>query len=223
MTIDNTAPSQPAIDLDAASDLGVSDTDNRTFDQTPSFTITAETGATVEVFLNGVSAGFATETAPGQFAFISVALAKGDYQFTAIATDAAGNASTASAVLDVSVTLSDVDAGTMTASQGFRIFGADAYDYAGFSVSSAGDFNGDGFDDLIVGARAADSSTNGNFDAGEAIVVFGKASGFGNIDVAAADFVSSGTGFRIFGADAGDQAGWSVSRRATSMATASTI
>ncbi len=55
-------------------------------------------GATVEVFLNGVSAGFATETAPGQFAFISVALAKGAiiYQFTAIATDAAGNASTAS-------------------------------------------------------------------------------------------------------------------------------
>ncbi len=81
----------------------------------------------------------------------------------------------------------------------------------GFSVSSAGDINGDGYDDLIVGARYADGSGNGSSDAGEAIVVFGKAGGFGDIDVAAADFVSSGTGFRIFGADAGDLAGISVS------------
>ncbi len=64
VTIDATAPSQPAIDLDAASDLGVSDTDNKTLDQTPSFTITADAGSTVEVFRNGVSVGMATETAP---------------------------------------------------------------------------------------------------------------------------------------------------------------
>ncbi len=211
VTIDNTAPSQPAIDLDAASDLGVSDTDNRTFDQTPSFTITAETGATVEVFLNGVSAGFATETAPGQFAFTSTALTLGAYQFTATATDAAGNVSAASAILDVTITLSDIDAGTMTTSQGFRIFGADAGDRAGFSVSSAGDINGDGYDDMIIGARNGDGSANDKGDAGEAIVVFGKAGGFGDIDVAAADFESSGKGFRIFGADAGDNAGRSVS------------
>ncbi len=92
-----------------------------------------------------------------------------------------------------------------------RIFGADANDRAGQSVSSAGDINGDGFDDLIVGAGRSSGSANGKSFAGEAIVVFGKAGGFGNIDVAAADFVSSGTGFRIFGADANDRAGQSVS------------
>ena len=42
----------------------------------------------------------------------------------------------------------------LTAAQGFRIFGADAFGGSGWSVSSAGDVNGDGFDDLIVGQRA---------------------------------------------------------------------
>jgi hypothetical protein len=45
-------------------------------------------------------------------------------------------------------------------------------DYSGRSVSSAGDVNGDGLDDLIVGAYQADSSNKSN--AGKSYVVFGK-------------------------------------------------
>ena len=42
------------------------------------------------------------------------------------------------------------------------------------SVSSAGDVNGDGFDDLIIGAP--DDNPNG-FDSGASFVVFGKTDG----------------------------------------------
>ncbi len=71
---------------------------------------------------------------------------------------------------------SDIDvaaADFVSSGKGFRIFGADANDTAGRSVSSAGDINGDGFDDLIIGAPNADGSTNVKTSAGEAIVVFG--------------------------------------------------
>ena len=50
---------------------------------------------------------------------------------------------------------------------GFGINGTNNGDYLGASVSGAGDINGDGIDDLIVGAPGADSST------GKAYVVFG--------------------------------------------------
>ena len=44
-------------------------------------------------------------------------------------------------------------------------------DYSGISVSRAGDVNGDGFDDLLVGASGADS--NGE-NSGSSYVVFGR-------------------------------------------------
>src|SRR5690606_25140014 len=43
------------------------------------------------------------------------------------------------------------------------------------SVSSAGDVNGDGYDDLIVGAYGSDAS--GKTDAGSSYVIYGNAFG----------------------------------------------
>ncbi len=86
------------------------------------------------------------------------------------------------------------------------IHGADTGDNSGISVSSAGDINGDGFDDLIIGAFNADgpgaAPGTRNF-AGDSYVVFGKAGGFGP----AMDLVNVAAGiggFVIHGADAGD-------------------
>jgi len=39
---------------------------------------------------------------------------------------------------------------------GFQINGEAASDFSGVSVSAAGDVNGDGFDDLLIGALYAD-------------------------------------------------------------------
>ncbi|MCB1447770.1 MAG: FG-GAP repeat protein, partial [Rhizobiaceae bacterium] len=63
-----------------------------------------------------------------------------------------------------------LDLTTLTAAQGFIIQGDTYYDYAGRPVSAAGDINGDGFDDLIVGALSGD---DGGINAGEAYVIFG--------------------------------------------------
>jgi hypothetical protein len=118
---------------------------------------------------------------------------------------------TGRAVLD----LSNVGS-SFTSAQGFIIQGDAGYDWAGRSVASAGDVNGDGFADLIVGAQYGD---DGGSQAGEAYVVFGKASGFGTVDGtgrAVLDLSNVGSsftaaqGFIIQGDVANDQAGFSV-------------
>ncbi|MCC9487739.1 FG-GAP repeat protein, partial [Campylobacter jejuni] len=62
----------------------------------------------------------------------------------------------------------------LSPNDGFIITGDAANDYAGTSVSKAGDINGDGIGDLIVGARFGD---DGGADAGEAYVILGKSGG----------------------------------------------
>jgi hypothetical protein len=58
-------------------------------------------------------------------------------------------------------------------SEGFILTGAAVYDSAGRSISDAGDVNGDGVDDLLIGAPGFD--VNGQDAAGATYVVFGRA------------------------------------------------
>ena len=101
------------------------------------------------------------------------------------------------------IELSAIEAGI----GGFVINGQSAYDYSGLSVASAGDVNGDGFDDLIVGARFANPA--GRAYAGKSYVVLGKSGGFGaSIELSA---IEAGTGgFVINGENGGDLSGFSV-------------
>ncbi len=66
-----------------------------------------------------------------------------------------------------SKTLANINLADLTIDQGFNITGASANDYSGLFVSAAGDFNSDGYNDVIIGAPAT------NLDSGSSYVVFG--------------------------------------------------
>lgn len=69
--------------------------------------------------------------------------------------------------------------------------GEEGLDRAGISVAGAGDVNGDGFDDLLVGAPS--NSENGH-DAGKAYLVLGPVSGHFDLASSVAKFVGEGEG-----------------------------
>jgi hypothetical protein len=96
---------------------------------------------------------------------------------------------------------------SLNGANGFVINGIDAYDRSGSSVSSAGDINGDGVDDLIIGAQGAEP--NGT-DSGESYVVFGGA-GVGAGGALELSTLNGANGFVINGIDGGDNSGISVS------------
>ena len=89
-----------------------------------------------------------------------------------------------------------------------RLWNADASfqgeqddDSAGYSVASAGDVNGDGYDDILIGAMWND---DGDSSAGQTYLIFGKSSGWSmdtNLSTADASFI---------GEDASDISGVSV-------------
>jgi hypothetical protein len=101
------------------------------------------------------------------------------------------------------IKLSKVDAGT---GGGFAIRGESTDDYSGYSVSSAGDVNGDGLADLIVGATQSDPAAG--TDAGRSYVVFGKTD---TTPIDLSKIVAGTGGFVINGQCAYDTSGWSVS------------
>ncbi len=90
---------------------------------------------------------------------------------------------------------SSLNLSTLDGATGFRLDGVASDDErSGISVASAGDVNGDGFADLIVGAAFAESNVPG---AGTSYVVFGKASGFASsLNLSTLDGT---TGFRLVG------------------------
>jgi len=87
---------------------------------------------------------------------------------------------------------------------GFVVNGAAAGDRAGLRVSEAGDVNGDGLDDFIIGARQADPN---GADSGAAYVVFGSKDGR-NVELS--DIEAGIGGFVVRGVSAGDNAGAST-------------
>jgi len=130
----------------------------------------------------------------------------GDLIISAPRLDPNGNNSGVSYVVfgkadGTAVDASDVAAGI----GGFAINGVARDDNSGKSVSGAGDVNGDGLADLIVGAYGADP--NGS-TSGSSYVVFGKAD-TGTVELS--DIEGGLGGFSINGRSTSDRSGGSVS------------
>ena len=98
-----------------------------------------------------------------------------------------------------------IELGALNAFDGFVLNGAAPDDFTGFAVSKAGDVNGDGLADFLVGAYGADSVED---DTGAAYLVFGRADGFpASFDLATLD---GSNGFRMNGEAEGDYTGRAV-------------
>ena len=91
---------------------------------------------------------------------------------------------------------------------GFVLNGGSAGDQSGYSVAPAGDVNGDGWADLVIGAPMSSPDATNAAGAGQSYVVFGR---LGLSSVALSDVGTSVDGFVIRGELAGDGSGWSVS------------
>lgn len=93
----------------------------------------------------------------------------------------------------------DINAGD----QDLTIYGTTAGDNLGYAFGlAAGDVNGDGINDIIVGGNNADGPLEGRINAGEVYVVFGTASPSGAVDLA-----NQEEDVTIYGATSGDRLG----------------
>jgi hypothetical protein len=93
----------------------------------------------------------------------------------------------------------------LNVSQGFTVAGINAGDFTGCSVSSAGDINNDGYDDIMIGAYGYKSD---NYN-GRAYILFGGQKFNNSVELAD---ISPSQGFWITGINHNDKTGWSVSR-----------
>jgi Bacterial Ig-like domain/Bacterial Ig-like domain (group 3) len=109
--LDTVAPNAPVLDLPAAGDSGVSNTDNITKINPATIVGTAEAGSAVQVFVDGVAATSVTSDAQGNWQFNTATLTEGVHAITAQATDVAGNVSALSQALSITI---DTIAPTLT-------------------------------------------------------------------------------------------------------------
>ena len=152
--VDAATPSVPSTpDLALVSDSGTSNSDNITSDTTPTLTGTAEAGSTVTLYDTDGTTVLGTTTATGgNWSITSSTLSSGSHTITAKVTDAAGNVSSASSGLAITidatapsaVALSTTSLADTMATSGSTLATLSATDTSGLTyslVAGSGDTN----------------------------------------------------------------------------------
>lgn len=186
-TLDTAAPSAPSTpDMTSGTDSGASSTDNITSNTTPTFTGTAEAGSTVTLYDTNGSTVLGTATATGgNWSITSSSLSAGSHTVTAKAVDTAGNTSSASSGLAITI---DNSAPTSLALNSTTFTSASATASASVATLSATDGLSISYS-LVVGNGTNDAD-NGSFTISGAALQVGGASlaaGTYKIYVAATD------------------------------------
>ncbi len=152
---------------------------------------------------------YAIDTSDDDYLALAIGSTASD-SFTYVVSDGQGSSDTATLAVSLTredIRLSEIQLADLDGTNGFKLLGVAAEDYSGRSVSSAGDVNGDGFDDVIVGADRVDATGK---DSGASYVVFGGTSvgTDGNLNLSA---LNGTNGFKLSGAAAYGGSGYSVS------------
>ena len=121
------------------------------------------------------------------------------------APDAAGYDGRAYVVLGANALPNVVGLGALSGASGVRLLGSEAHGASGAAVGLA-DVDGDGYDDILVGAAAA--GTGSARFAGRVDILFGRPTLAAEINLGALD---ANSGLSVLGAVAGDQAGQALS------------
>ena len=105
IVIDTTAPLTPSgLKLTANTDTGVSNSDNITNNSTPTITGIGEAGSIIKLFKDNSLVGTTTVSSDGTWLIpIAQQLTDGLYQFKAVAEDTAGNVSTPSELITITI------------------------------------------------------------------------------------------------------------------------
>ena len=98
----------------------------------------------------------------------------------------------------------DILLSSLNGANGFKLDGEASSDQSGYSVSAAGDINGDGYADLLIGAYGHASST------GRSYVMFGGPGVGGSGDILLSS-LNGANGFKLDGEASYDESGVSVS------------
>eukprot|EP01031_Cornospumella_fuschlensis_P028064 gene28064-33884_t len=99
----------------------------------------------------------------------------------------------------------DIDAATLTRSQGFVLYGDKFSDRVGSAVSPAGDVNNDQYFDFIIGANGYDGNR------GAAFVIFGQAALVADPYYLAPSSLKNTQGYTVLGAAQGDRTAFYLS------------